>query len=265
MNKDLLERFCTPPTLPLTGYDSRVLAQATKAELLFEGAGFAVYRWGEGRSILLIHGWGSRASHLALIGQSLAKAGFNAVAPDMPAHSSLMGFPGKSTSNMFEYCRAISAVAKSIGPPWGIIGHSFGAICSAFVVAGLLSFADHRITADRLVLISTPPSLGSVLESFCRHDGSGPSGFLELKESLEEGFGFSVDGYSVGSALRDIPTPTLLVHDADDEEFPMGEIRSIHEAAPRTGLFVTQGSGHQRILANRAMITRVKDFLLETV
>jgi len=260
VNNELLRRFCTPPSLPLTEYDAKVLAEATKSEVPFEGGELAMYRWGTGKTVLLVHGWGSRASHLALMARALAKDGFAVAAPDMPAHSST-GCPAHSTSNMFEYCRALSAVAKAIGPLRAIIGHSFGAMCAAFVTAGLHAFAGQRVTVGKLVLISTPPTLLSILDSFCRHDGPGDSGLAELKDTLEKGFDFRVDDYMTERALRAVSARTLLVHDSTDEEFPVRDIISMHEAAPDTELFLTQGSGHQKILASRAMIAHVKEFL----
>jgi pimeloyl-ACP methyl ester carboxylesterase len=261
MNSGLLDRFCTPPKPPLTDFDAKVTAQAVKIEVPFEGTTLSAFCWGKGKPVLLVHGWGSRASHLALIGRALAKEGFAVTAPDMPAHSST-GISTLEKSNMFQYGRALSAVAKSVGPVHAVVGHSFGAMCGAFVLAGLGAFADHRVDVPRLVLMSTPPTIASVLESFCRHDEVGASGFPELKEVLEKGFDFRVDDYTIARALPGIKAKTLLIHDEADEEFPVREILSIHEGVPEIEIFVTQGSGHQRILGNRAVITRVKEFLL---
>jgi pimeloyl-ACP methyl ester carboxylesterase len=197
---------------------------------------------------------------MALIARALAKGGFGAVAPDLPAHSSAESLPSPR-SNMFQYCRAISAVAKSLDPLFAIVGHSFGAMCGAFVVAGLQAFSDCRISTDRLALVSAPPTLKSVLENFCRHDASGASEFPELKERLEAAFDFRADDYAIEAAVQGIPAPVLLAHDDADEEFPVREIVSIHEAVPGTELFLTHGSGHQRILGNRALIERLKVFL----
>jgi pimeloyl-ACP methyl ester carboxylesterase len=261
MDDGILNRFRTPRALPLTEYDARVTASAAKTELPFEGSRLTVYGWGEGKTVLLIHGWGSRASHLALLGRALAKEGFHAVVPDMPAHSS-RGFPEKRSSSMFEYCRAIGTIAAWFGPVYAIVGHSFGAICAAFAVAGLGDFAGSRAEAGRLVLVSSPPTIGSVLESFCLHDLSGAAGLPGLEAELEREFDFRVADYTIARALPGISARVLFIHDDADEEFPVAGNRAIHEAFPSTMFFVTHGSGHQKILGNRAMIGRVKDFLL---
>ncbi len=260
MCNDIVQRFCTPPSLPLADFDAKVLAGWTERQIPFESAPLTAYCTGEGENVLLVHGWGSRASHLALAGRFLAMGGFHVVAPDMPAHSS-RGTPAKPTSNMFEYCRAVAAAARSLQPLHAIMGHSFGAMCAAFVAAGNPDFAEHRVFPSRLVLISTPPTLGSVLESYCRRDGSGAAGFPILKAALEEAFHFSIDDYTVEHALHGVSVGTLFIHDENDEEFPLESIRAVHETSPRTRLFVTRACGHQKILGNRAMIGRVRTFL----
>jgi pimeloyl-ACP methyl ester carboxylesterase len=263
MITNLVDRFCTPPSIPFTEYDSRAFTDAEKMNFPFEGEMLAGYRLGEGKTVLLVHGWVSRASHMAFLGRFLAKAGFRVVAYDAPAHSSTGALLKKTTSNMFEYCRAISEVAKSLGSLYAIAGHSFGAACAAFTVSGISAFSEYKIPVDKLVLISTPSRLIDVYESFCRRDGTGKEGLPLLKSTLEKEFGFLSEDYSLKAALQNISADTLLIHDAEDEEFPVSDIYALQESAPTTRLLVTEGSGHQRILANRAMMARVKEHLLD--
>ena len=261
MNKSLVRRFCTPPLPALTDYDARVLADSEKTAFAFEGGFLQGYCWGEGKTILLVHGWGSRASHLGHIGRLLSKVGFRVVAFDAPAHSSSSVTPRKEASNMFEYCRAISAVAQTTGPLHAAIGHSFGAITALFAAAGLSVFRDYRITVDFLVLVSMPRNVAMVLDSFCRRNELASAQRAELQESLEEEFAFAVDDYSADLALQGLAGEVLLVHDENDEEFPITSIRSLHAAFPKTQLFATSGAGHQKILMIRAMMGCIREFL----
>ncbi len=262
MNENLLHWFCVPPSIPLADHDTRALAGSDRMEFPFEGDRLPGYGWGEGRTVLLLHGWGSRASHLAHIARAIARAGFRTVAFDAPAHTSSTGRElKKTTSSMFEYGRAVSAVAKALGPLYAVVGHSLGAISSVFCTAGFKMFADHRISADAMALLSIAPSLADILSSFCRQHGLNEVEGVELKESLEEGFSFSVEDYEVQRALPAVEAKLLFVHDTRDEEFPIDGIRALHRAFPATKLFETEGSGHQKILMNRAMLRRVLEFL----
>jgi len=264
MKNDLVQRFCTPPLIPFTDFEHKALSDAEKMDFPFEGETLAGYCWGEGKNVLLVHGWGSRASHLAFMGRFLAKAGFRVIAYDAPAHSSTAVPLKKTTSNMFEYCHAISAIAKTLGSIYAIVGHSFGAACAAFTVSGISAFSNFKIPVEKLVLISTPPTLVDVYESFCRKDVVGKEGLSLLKRALETEFFFLSEGYTVKAALQKISADILIVHDAEDEEFPVSDIYALQETKPAAKLLVTTGSGHQKILANRTMMARVKEHLLDS-
>jgi len=262
MNADLVEQFCTPQAPFLTEYDGKAFADAERIEYPFEGMNLRGYCWGKGKSIVLVHGWGSRASHLAHLGRMLAKLDMRVIVYDAPAHFSSNGYAGKSTSNMFEYCRALSVIAKKEESLYAVIGHSFGAFCAALAVSGRIAVTNDKISAEKLIMISSPPTLMDVLKSFCKNNGLDSSGLSELKESLEERFSFSVDDYDIKSALQSVEAKTLMIHDSDDEEFSIADINSIQKSLPHLELFTTQGYGHQKILMNRAMIVRIKEYLL---
>jgi pimeloyl-ACP methyl ester carboxylesterase len=163
---------------------------------------------------------------------------------------------------MFEYCHAISTIAKSLGPVYAAVGHSFGAACTAFTAAGISAFSDYKISVEKLVLMSTPPTLVDVYESFCRRDGVGQEGLAELKSTLETEFGFVSEDYTVKAALQKLSANVLLVHDAEDEEFSVSDIYALQKSFPAAKLLVTSGSGHQKILANRTMMAGMKEYLL---
>jgi pimeloyl-ACP methyl ester carboxylesterase len=263
MNTDIVQRFCTPPFYPFTEFEKKAFTDADKMGFPFEGDILAGYCWGEGKNVLLVHGWGSRASHMAFLGRFLAKAGFRVVAYDAPAHSSSDAPLKKTTSNMFEYCKGISAVAKSLGPVYAVVGHSFGAACAAFTAGGISAFSDCKIPVEKLVLMSTPPTLVDVYKSFCRRDGIGIEGLPLLKSTLETEFYFVSKEYTVKAALQKLSADVLLVHDAEDEEFPVSDIYALQQSMPAAKILVTTGSGHQKILANRTMMAGVKEFLLD--
>ena len=262
-DKELVHRFCTPQFIPFSEFEKNAFLNAKKVEFPFENENLTGYFWGEGRTVLLIHGWGSRASHLAVLGRFLAKAGFRVFVFDAPAHSST-AFPlKKSLTNMFEYGKAIYETAGSIGPIYAAIGHSFGAICAAFAVSGIAAFSKYKIFTKKLILISTPPKLTDVYLSFCRKDQTGENGFAVLKSMLEKEFNFISEDYTIENSLRNISSDILLIHDTNDEEFPVSEIYQLQKSFPGVNIFITEGYGHKRILGNRLMMARIKEYLLE--
>ncbi len=261
--EELVKEFCTPPPFPITDNDRKILNDAERIEIEFEGGILDAYCWGKGKTVILTHGWGSRASHLAFLAKHISVSGFRVIAFDSPAHSSHRTEGVKGQSNMFEFCRALYTVVKNVGPAYAIAGHSLGAAATVFNVSGFSRLADYKINVDKIVLISSFLDGNSIVRNFCVHYSKGLSIFDELKRGLETEFDFSADRYSVAEAIKNIHADILLVHDEDDDVFPFEEALKIKAANPKVKLFTTRGSGHYKILLNRNMLVQVKNFLNE--
>lgn len=262
MNIEIVERFCTPKQYPETETDKKLLEGYVVEEFAFEGTKLKGYSWGTGRNILLIHGWGSRASHMAFIGRNLAKNGFHVMAFDGPAHGNSSKADGKNTSNMFEFCRAIKSAADKLHPLYAVIGHSMGATAAAFNAAGHERLSEYKIMPERLVLISPLSGVLRMAQHFCRYNGFSDR-IEELIKGLENEFEFSMENYYLSDVIGKIGSRILIIHDEDDEEIPVSDALDLKEASAGVEFMMTKGSGHQRILINRDVLRKLKEFLNE--
>lgn len=261
MNREILvEQFCTPPQQEETDFDKSAFAQAQVLDIGFEDRILRGYSMGTGRGVLLVHGWGSRASHLALLARYLANNGFHVLAFDGPAHGCSRRSEQKDMSNMFEFARAVSCVAKSMRNTYAVIGHSFGATVAAFTMAGTGILSECRIAAEKLVLISAPESVSRIIENFSRGRNELDT-MTELTQSLEHAFDFRVSDYNLSSGLQNLNSSILIIHDEQDEEIPVSDALLVKQTNQRVKLVLTKGSGHQKILLNRQMLLAVKEFL----
>ena len=263
MTAEVLEKFCTPPIPAKTEFDQKVLADARIDTIGFEGHNLHCYSWGEGKTVLLVHGWGSKASHLALLARHLARTGLRAVVIDGPSHGLSLKNEEKQQSSMFEFGRALSTVSAAIGSLYALVGHSFGALTAFFTSAGYGKLAPYQVRPERLVLISSPLSIQYVIEVYCRQEHMAAEQEQELKAELERGFDFSIEDYSALQALSGIRSKLLIVHDEEDEDVPFSNAVILHRSKAGSQLVATNGGGHQRILANRVMLRAVQGFLHE--
>ena len=254
---DILQRFCTPP---VSAEENGGIPGAEVFEIPFEGETLTAYRWGAGPDVLLAHGWGSRAGHLALLARILAGAGYRVTAFDGPAHGKSRKKHSPNRSSMFEHCRALSRVAGTIGPLHAVIGHSLGAAAAAFTMAGRGHAAGHQFSAERLVLVSCPANVLRMVERFCAGAGE-TDRVAELAALLEDAFDFTLTDYVVSDILEDIRARLLIVHDEEDREIPVEDARGMKQARPDAELFLTKGSGHQKILVSRVMFRALQGFL----
>lgn len=254
--------FCRPDETD--GQDSdnnRLLRSAVEFDIPFEGQMLKGYRWGEGETVLLVHGWNSRAAHLAFLARSLARSGFSAVAFDGPAHGSSQFNSSHPRTSLPEFCRAIYHVANRIGNIYAVAGHSFGGAAAAFCLAGQANLAGYRIAAEKLVMISAPPGIRRMVEHYCRDRGFQQGAADALIRQLEEEFPLCVDDYEIHEGLGRIDADVLVVHDEDDKEIALQDARDMVAGHPGVTLAITTGEGHRRILVSRGLLRRVKRFL----
>jgi pimeloyl-ACP methyl ester carboxylesterase len=257
----LLRLFATPPALPLSEGEMNALKKADTFTVGFEGWDLPCYGWGEGRTVLLCHGWGSRAGHLALLARALAQAGFRAVAFDAPAHHSLPVEKKKEYSNMFEFGRAIARVVRSLGGVHAVFGHSLGAMASLFAMAAYPHLEESSFSCPKLVLASAPATTRHVIGNFCRIHSLDESQRRTLEDELQTQFAMALDDYDCAAALKTIPSAAMVIQGANDEYFALEETLAHSAAAGSARILVIQGCGHNRILASKQAISQTIDFL----
>ena len=100
------------------------LASAQRLEFVHRGRPLAVYSWGEGPTVLLVHGWHGRGTQLGAFAAPLVSAGYRVVAFDAPAHGRT---PGHAT-DLPEVSGTLLAVANAFPPLHGVTAHSFGTV-----------------------------------------------------------------------------------------------------------------------------------------
>ncbi len=97
----------------------------------FGDENIAVWDWGEGPTVLLVHGWNGCAAQMSRFIEPLVRAGYYVVAPDLPAHGASSG----RRTNLFEFAEAIALLGRRVGPVHGVIAHSLGAAAAAISLA----------------------------------------------------------------------------------------------------------------------------------
>jgi pimeloyl-ACP methyl ester carboxylesterase len=200
--------------------------------------------------VLLVHGWGSRAAHFAALAAELVDAGFTAVAFDAPAHGAS---PGRRT-NLVEIAGAAAAVASAVGPLHGVVAHSAGAAAVALAL--------HRgLAAPRLAFLAPAGNPEGFTRTFAARLGLGPSSLRAMRERAERRIGVRFDQIDIRRLAAGQRSALLVVHDLDDTEIRWEEGAAVADHWPGAELALTRGLGHQRLLKDEGVITRVASFL----
>jgi pimeloyl-ACP methyl ester carboxylesterase len=227
------------------------LASAQWMTLSRRDRSLAVYHWGEGPTVLLMHGWNGRGAQLGAFAQPLAQAGFRVVAFDAPAHGRT---PGRDT-NLPEVSEALLEVATKFAPLHGVIAHSFGVPCTLYAIA-------HGLAPRRVVALSPPSRIEFLMDSFAAGLALSEPVKAVHRRLMEKRFGADVwQRFAPNGLASEIDIPALLIHDDQDDDVPLREGEALARAWPRSEFMRTSGLGHRRILRDPAVIERTATFL----
>jgi pimeloyl-ACP methyl ester carboxylesterase len=245
--------FCTPPRNEPRLGEEAFLASGRRFDVVAQGQRLAAWEWGEGPTVILVHGWGSRAGRFGALASAVVEAGFRAVAYDAPAH-------GRSTgrfASLPEFARALRGVADAVGPVFGLVGHSLGG------AAATLALRD-GLGAERVVLLAAPADVTRFSTQFADHLRLPTGARTVMRRNLEARLQIRWDELHLPTIARDLSAPALLVHDRADTDVPFADGEQIAAAWPRARIVATDNLGHRGLLRDPAVVRDVVAFLRES-
>ncbi|VTS02500.1 alpha/beta fold hydrolase [Tuwongella immobilis] len=240
--------FLTPPATREMQREADLAQSARQMTVAHEEMQIQAYSWGSGPRVMLVHGWGSRATHYFALIPMLVEMGFEVVAFDAPAH-------GRSTGDICSapaISRALVAVVNSSGPVDAIVGHSLGGLSASMAIfRGML--------VRRAVFLAPCCDIAPSVIDFASRSGMSAEGQAEFVRIFRTEF----DGQlgSIGDLLAGKSLPMLLLHDPDDPDTPFHLTESLGKSRPDAVLQPLAGAGHRGIMRHKSMLAAVGDFL----
>src|SRR3954468_24873215 len=164
------------------------------------GSDLAVWDWGDGRTVLLVHGWNGNAAQLSGFVTPLVRAGYYVAAPDLPAHGSSAG----ARTTVRDRADALLRLGRRVGPVHAVIAHSLGAAATVIAMA-------EGLGAARAVLIAPPADLPRYAWHFGRVVGLSPRSSAGLIARLDAAMG-GRDAFDMVRLAELQTARTLLLH-----------------------------------------------------
>lgn len=220
--------------------------KATRYEIKQDGQNLVVFSWGEGPTVLLVHGWNGRGTQLSEFIQPLLDRGYRVVTFDAIGHGDSDG----RHTNLFKFGKSVQQVAQAFGPFHGIITHSMGGAATTLALAA-------GVATDRLVYISPPTEPRQWAQTFSRRIGFSQKTKRVFMAYLEETFGEGWRQVNTMELESQMNTDLLLIHDVEDKETPWEGSQEIARAWPGARLALTKGLGHNRILKDESLVSQV--------
>jgi pimeloyl-ACP methyl ester carboxylesterase len=233
-----------------------VMEQAHTGTIRVRGHRVATYEWGSGsRTVLLMHGWQSRASAFAPLVRELRESGRRVVAFDAPGNGRSSG----RSTDVRDYA-AIIAELEPAGGYEAIVAHSFGTPATALALRT-------GVRAGRLVTVNGAADFEYLLAAFGRTLGLTPRLLRAVRERTERRLFRGMDDiwtrFSATSSPLPARIPWLVLHDEDDTVISVAQAESLKAAHPHASLVLTRGLGHNRPLRDDDVLDRIAAFVSE--
>jgi pimeloyl-ACP methyl ester carboxylesterase len=242
--------FCTPPRHESRSTEEEFIATGKRFAVRWQQEKLAAWEWGRGPTVVLVHGWGSRAGRLTDLARALVAGGFRVVAYDAPAH----GLSSGRYASLPEFARALQSVAEAAGPIFGVVGHSLGG------AAATLAIHD-GLEAGRVVLLAPPADVVVFSHAFASHVGLPARAHATMRRNLETRLRMRWDDIHIPTLAPHLRIPALVVHDREDPDVPYSHAEEIVRAWPDARLLTTTGLGHRALLRDPAVVRATVEFL----
>jgi pimeloyl-ACP methyl ester carboxylesterase len=244
--------FRRPPRHRHSAEERTALAAGQRNDQQLDGSRLAVWQWGHGPAVLLVHGWGSRGARLASFVAPLTAAGYSVVAFDAPGHGASAG----RLSSLPQFIEAIEALGARFGPLAAVVAHSMGGPATTLAMA-------RGLAVERLVFLAPAADPAGFSDRFAKIVRLTPDVHARMRRLLELRFGMAWADFDVPAAAKKQTAPLLIFHDAEDHDVPPTDGEAIAAAWPGARLVITEGLGHRRIVHDPSVVSRAVAFLSE--
>jgi pimeloyl-ACP methyl ester carboxylesterase len=244
--------------LPIAPEARAVLDSAERFEVRTKDSPVVGWRWGSGPAVLLMHGWGGRATQMLPFVEPLVKSGHCVIAFDAPSHGdSGPSALGPKSATLFDFSDALAAASDGAGPMAAVIAHSGGCAAAAWT---MVRFPGWR--PARMVFVAPFGSPARYMKIFSQMLGLSEKAMEYFRANTEAQFNLKWADFEVAKLPDRVATPPLLIfHDKNDRETSWQDGADIAASWPNARLETTTGLGHNRILRDPNVVTSAVAFI----
>ncbi|KDM90778.1 alpha/beta fold hydrolase [Photobacterium galatheae] len=200
------------------------------------------YALGKGPVWLLGHGWSGSASQFFPLMETIAAAGYTALAFDNPAHGNSEGQHG----HLPGFVKGLEAVIdQEVDELAGVVAHSMG--CTM-----VLESRHPKLVGKPMLLIAPVLNYRDNLYRMVDISGFSLRLFRDVVGEIEQQYQYPIDTVDTNARLSEHQGKVLIVHDMADRFAQIEQSRNAN-ALNHVDLIETEGLGHSRILNSQAV------------
>ena len=225
-----------------------IFDEAHQWDEIVKGETVRCYQWGEGRPILLVHGWMGRATQFRKLIVQLNNMGYACYAFDGIGHGRSTG---KKTS-ILDFADVVELFYEKYGKFDAVVGHSLGG------VAVLYARTKFELT-DRVITLASPAIGRAIVEEYGARVNANLDHFPSTNKYIKDAYGRNFEDYTAEFIVRKLGSEVdhTHFHDLEDQQATFHHAEAIVRNRPETKLITTQGLGHNRILKDDDVIKQV--------
>lgn len=243
--------FRSPRRHRRPAWEREVLASGSRLRLPWGASSLPAWSWGEGPTVLLVHGWEGRGSQLGTFVDPLVDMGMRVVTFDAPGH----GDATVERGTVVEMAGAIRAALGEVGPVEAIVAHSVGCVATTYALSRSPE------VSPRVAFIAPPVSPLRFTKAFSSMLGIDEGVRQRMVARLEGRYGVPLAELDATTLAPRMTAPLLVVHDRDDHEVSFEAGAALADLWRGARLMETRGLGHRRVLRSPLVIQEVTQFV----
>jgi pimeloyl-ACP methyl ester carboxylesterase len=240
--------YITPQSVRKIVRRPKIDLEAQEVFVPFNDGSLAARMWGEGETILLVHGWAANQTDMFGFVPEIIARGLRAVTVDLPAHGESSG----ECAGLEELGQAVFAVGKQLGHLKGVIAHSVGGAATQLAIA-------NGMDVEKAVMLASPEDYALGVRQFGKIKGLSPEETEQLLSVLES-MNVKVHIRSV-DLLPKILVPALIVHSKDDFVVPFSTASNLHQSWRNSSILELDGFKHRGLLKDPKVIEETVTYL----
>lgn len=206
---------------------------------------------GEGKPLLILHGWGSKSDNWLKVGELLAKKGLKVIIPDLPGFG--RSEEPRGAGNLDDYSDFVEEFVSQLGlNRFYLLGHSFGGSLAVKFslqhpekVAKLILVAPACIRKKGLKnkLFKFISKFFKIKTPFLRKLFYRKSDYLSVQGVMKEIY-LKIIKEDLTNILSQIKIPTIIIWGAKDKITPIKQAKLINSKIRNSKLEILSGANH---------------------
>lgn len=227
--------FASPRKGKVKPEQQEFLNKAKTTAIEHDSKKIQLYHWkGEGKTVILVHGWDSNTHRWKQLIEDLQKENYNVIAFDGPAH----GYSEGKLLNVPLYSKCLDRMLKIYKPEF-IIGHSIGGMTVVYN-----QYLKQSPFVEKLILLGSPSEMSSIMNDYKRILRLSDKFMVALEAYFKEKFDYTFNEFSIANFAKNMEKETLIIHDKYDKVAPVEAAEAIHKNLKHSRLKITEGAGH---------------------